>query len=72
MYSPMLLTMLFIELKKLKPSIDAFKELVEGIPDSLNFKEDAALLYPDAVKYIPILAQEGVKHEVAEESAAEY
>ena len=44
----------------------------KGFLDSLNFKEDAALLYPDAIKYILILAKEGVKHEVAEECAAEY
>jgi len=41
--------------------------LVEGIPDSLTFKEIAALLYPDAVKYIHVL-----KPRVAEECAADY
>ena len=48
------------------------KELVEGIPDSLTFKEIAALFYPDAVKYIRVLAKSGIKPRVAEECAADF
>ena len=53
-----------------KPSIDAVKELVNSIPDALSFKNEKGQLpvqsavWHDAVKYIPILAKEGIKHEI--------
>jgi hypothetical protein len=56
-----------------KPSIDTVKELVQGIPDALSFKSDydqlpiqAAVWYMDALKYIPILAKEGIEHNVGD------
>ena len=58
-------------LKETKPSIDVIKELIQGFPDSLSFenKKDrlpiqSAVRNRNAVKYLPILAKEGIKHEV--------
>lgn len=58
-------------LKETKPSIDVIKELIQGFPDSLSFenKKDrlpiqSAVRNSNAVKYLPILAKEGTKHEV--------
>ena len=54
-----------------KPSIETVKELVQGNPDALPFKNEedqlpiqSAVWNQHAVKYIPILAKEGIKHEV--------
>ena len=54
-----------------KPSIETVKELVHGIPDALSFKNEEDQLpiqsagwNHHAFKYIPILAKEGIKHEV--------
>ena len=54
-----------------KPSIETVKELVQGNPDALSFKNEedqlpiqSAVWNQHAVKYIPILAKEGIKHEV--------
>jgi len=57
-------------LHKTQPSIETVTELIEGIPDALSFKNvddelpvQSALSYT-AVKYIPILVKEGIKHNV--------
>jgi len=59
-------------LKESKPSIDVVKQLVEIIPDALSCDnvEDqlpiqSAVWHPDAVKYIPVLAKEGIKYEIS-------
>ena len=59
-------------LDETKPIIDVVKELVEGFPDSLSFenKKDrlpiqSAVRNSNAVKYLPILAKVGIKHEIA-------
>jgi hypothetical protein len=60
-------------LKKSKPSCDTVKQMVEGIPSSLSYnKDDASKMLPvqsamwniDSIKYLPILAKEGIKHNV--------
>ena len=58
-------------LRETKPSIDTVKELIQGIPDALSFKNGEDLLpiqsavrHPNACKYLPILAKEGIKHEI--------
>ena len=60
-------------LKTSKPSCDTVKQMVEGIPSSLSYKCAASQLFPvqstiwghtDSIKYIPILAKEGIKHNV--------
>ena len=58
-------------LDETKPSIDAVKQLVESIPDALSYKNEkdqlsiqSAVWYGDAVKYVPILAKEGIKLEI--------
>jgi len=54
-----------------KPSIDAVKKLVQGIPNALSFKNEcdqlpvqSAVWNIDSLKYLPILAKEGKHHEV--------
>ena len=54
-----------------KPSIDTVKELILGIPDALSVKNEgdqlpvqSAVWHSDSTKYVPILAKEGIKHEV--------
>jgi len=52
-----------------KPSIDAVQDLLEGIPDALFFTaKDGRLPIQiavfDSVKYLPILAKFGIKHNV--------
>ena len=50
-----------------KPSIDAVNKLIKGCPDALSFKYEIDQLpawVMDAVKHIPVLAKEGIKHEV--------
>jgi len=56
---------------KTKPTIDAVKELIQGFPDALSFKNkknrlpiQSAVRSNVATKYVPILAKEGIKHEV--------
>jgi hypothetical protein len=61
-------------LHKSKPSIETVTELIQGVPNALSFKNvddelpvQSALSYTsnsDAVKYIPILVKEGIKHNV--------
>jgi len=60
-------------LKESKPSENTVKQMVEGIPSSLSYKCAASQLFPvqstiwghtDSIKYIPILAKEGIKHNV--------
>eukprot|EP00979_Chaetoceros_neogracilis_P017005 scaffold10171_cov446-Chaetoceros_neogracile.AAC.11 len=59
-------------LKKSKPSCDIVKQMVEGIPSSLSYKVDASQMLPvqsavgyiDSIKYLPVLAKEGIKHNV--------
>ena len=58
-------------LNETKPSIDTVKELIQGIPDALSFLDEedqlpiqSAVWDMNTVKYIPILAKEGIKHEV--------
>ena len=58
-------------LDETQPSIDTVNELIQGIPDALSFEDEDGLLpiqsavwEKDAVKYIPILAKVGIKHEV--------
>jgi hypothetical protein len=55
-----------------KPSEDTVKQMVEAIPSSLSYKDDDSQLFPvqsaiwdiDSIKYLPILAKEGIKHNV--------
>ena len=54
-----------------KPSIDTVKELILGIPGALSFKNEgdqlpiqSAVWDKDSIKYVPILAKVGIKHEV--------
>eukprot|EP00979_Chaetoceros_neogracilis_P016416 scaffold8007_cov263-Chaetoceros_neogracile.AAC.7 len=55
-----------------KPSEDIVKQMVEGIPSSLSYKDDASQFFPvqlavwniHSIKYLPILAKEGIKHNV--------
>jgi len=54
-----------------KPSIDTVKELVERIPDALSCKNEedqlpiqSAVWDIDSVKYVPVLAKEGITHEI--------
>ena len=58
-------------LKKTKPSIEAVKGLIQRFPDSLSFKNkhnrlpiQSAVCNSNTLKYIPILAKEGIEHEV--------
>jgi hypothetical protein len=59
-------------LQKSKPSEDTVKQMVKGIPSSLSYKHSANQLFPvqsvmwssRSVKYLPILAKEGIKHNV--------
>jgi len=59
-------------LKTSKPSEDTVKQMVEGIPSSLSYKDDASQLFPvqsalwytRSIKYLPILAKEGIKRNV--------
>jgi hypothetical protein len=59
-------------LKTSKPSEDTVKQMVEGIPSSLSYKcatsqmlpVQSAIWYIDSIKYLPILALEGIKHNV--------
>jgi len=60
-------------LHETKPTIDAVKELIQGFPDALSLKNkrnrlpiQSAVWSSDAttLKYVPILAKEGIKHEV--------
>jgi len=59
-------------LHETKPTIDAVKELIQGFPDALSFKNEKNRLPVQsalwrnsaATKYVPILAKEGIKHEV--------
>jgi len=59
------------ELKETKPNIDTVKEFIQVFPDALSFKNEknqlpiqVAIWSNAAVKYVPILAKEGIKHEV--------
>eukprot|EP00979_Chaetoceros_neogracilis_P000181 scaffold56_cov195-Chaetoceros_neogracile.AAC.4 len=62
-------------LKKSKPSEGTVKQMVEGIPSSLSYKDDNTQLFPvqsamwniDSIKYLPLLAKEGIKHNVGGE-----
>jgi hypothetical protein len=54
-----------------KPSIDAVTNLVQRIPDALSWKNDkgqlpiqSAVWKIESVKYVPILAQFGIKHDI--------
>ena len=54
-----------------KPNIDTAHELIRGFPDALSFKNEkgqlpiqSAAWNNDSVKYIPILAKVGIKHEI--------
>ena len=54
-----------------QPSIDTVKKLAEITPDALSFKNEegqlpiqSAVWNTDSIKYLHILAKEGVKHEV--------
>jgi len=55
-----------------EPSEDTVKKMVEGIPSSLSYKDDASQLFPiqfatwdtRSIKYVPILAKEGIKNNV--------
>eukprot|EP00979_Chaetoceros_neogracilis_P016980 scaffold10170_cov277-Chaetoceros_neogracile.AAC.1 len=55
-----------------QPSEDTVKQMVEGIPSSLSYKCAADQLLPvqsaewnrNSIKYLPILAKEGIKHNV--------
>ena len=59
-------------LKTSKPSEGTVKQMVEGIPSSLSYKCAARQRFPvqsavwniNSVKYLPILAKEGIKHNV--------
>ena len=59
-------------LKTSKPSCDTVKQMVEGNPSSLSYKDDASQMLPvqsamwntHSIKYLPILAKEGIKHNV--------
>eukprot|EP00979_Chaetoceros_neogracilis_P016951 scaffold10164_cov259-Chaetoceros_neogracile.AAC.4 len=59
-------------LKTSKPSEDTVKQMVEGIPSSLSYKCAAKQRFPvqsaawntNSIKYLPILAKEGIKHNV--------
>jgi hypothetical protein len=59
-------------LKTSKPSEDTVKQMVEGIPSSLSYKCAANQRFPvqstmwnsNSIKYLPILAKEGIKHNV--------
>jgi hypothetical protein len=59
-------------LKTSKPSEDTVKQMVEGIPSSLFYKCAARQRFPvqsavwniNSIKYLPILAKEGIKHNV--------
>jgi hypothetical protein len=59
-------------LKTSKPSEGTVKQMVEGIPSSLSYKCAADQLLPvqsavwnrNSIKYLPILAKEGIKHNV--------
>jgi hypothetical protein len=59
-------------LKTSKPSEDTVKQMVEGIPSSLSYKcaasqrfpVQSAVWYTNSIKYLPILAKEGIKHNV--------
>ena len=60
-----------VHVHETKPSIDALKEMIQGIPGAPSFKNGKDQLpiqsvawKHDAVKYIPILVKEGIKHEV--------
>jgi len=52
-----------------KPSIDTVKELIQGIPDAMSCTNGSYLLPIQlavlaSVKYVPILAKEGTRHNV--------
>jgi hypothetical protein len=55
-----------------QPSEDTVKQMVEGIPSSLSYKcaanqrlpVQSAMWYTNSIKYLPILAKEGIKHNV--------
>jgi hypothetical protein len=59
-------------LKTSKPSEDTVKQMVVGIPSSLSYKHDTSQMLPvqlavwniHSIKYLPILAKEGIKHNV--------
>ena len=59
-------------LKTSKPSEGTVKQMVEGIPSSLSYKDDedqdfpvqSAMWNTHSIKYLPILAKEGIKHNV--------
>ena len=59
-------------LKTSKPSEGTVKQMVEGIPSSLSYKDDEDEIFPvqsaiydtDSIKYLPILAKEGIKQNV--------
>eukprot|EP00979_Chaetoceros_neogracilis_P006459 scaffold1312_cov181-Chaetoceros_neogracile.AAC.1 len=59
-------------LKTSKPSEDTVKQMVEGIPSSLSYKCAVNQRFPvqstmwnsNSIKYLPILAKEGIKHNV--------
>eukprot|EP00979_Chaetoceros_neogracilis_P010714 scaffold2563_cov201-Chaetoceros_neogracile.AAC.4 len=55
-----------------EPSEDTVKQMVEGIPSSLTYKcatsqmlpVQSAVWHVNSIKYLPILAKEGIKHNV--------
>jgi hypothetical protein len=49
-------------LKKSKPSCDTVKQMVEGIPSSLSYKDDASQMFP--VQSAMWNSKEGIKHNV--------
>ena len=61
-------------LMQTNPSIETVKKLIQGVPDALSFQDECDHQLPiqsavyycmlDTVKYIHILAKEGLKHEV--------
>jgi len=58
-------------LHETQPTIETVKELIQGFPDALSFKDEhnrvpvqSAIWSNTATKYLPILAKEGIKHEV--------
>jgi len=61
-------------LDETKPSIEAVQKLVRAVPDALSY-EDSEFMIPiqwavhdaNSIKYIPVMAQEGVKNNVGGE-----
>ena len=54
-----------------KPDEDTLQKMISASPSSLNYKNDTddlpihkVMYHPDSIRYVPLLAREGVKHKV--------